>query len=924
MELNPRDPAGLAQPTTNDRPFPEKKRSGARMRPSSPDPMDRWESDVVLKNGSTLHLRPVRPDDAPGVLDFVNRLSTESLYFRFLSIPSFDRTKAEYLARVDYENQFALVGETREGIVALGHFYRSARSPERAEAAFAVADSLQGQGIGTSLLDRLARIAREKQITTFEAEVLPDNQRMIEVFLNSGFEVKQRMEEGVLRFELSLAPTAAVEERAAERARHAATASMQAFFEPRSVAVVGADRKRGRIGSEILHNLRATGFRGRIVAVNPHASSIQTVRCYPRVTEIPGEVDLAVIVVPAARVESVVDDCLAKGVKALVVISAGFSETGEAGRASEAALVEKIRAAGIRMIGPNCMGILNTDPKVRLNATFSPVYPPEGRVGMLSQSGALGLAILDYARRLNLGISTFVSVGNKPDVSGNDLILYWEKDPRTDVILLYLESFGNPQNFGPIARRVSRSKPIVVVKAGRSPAGSRAASSHTGALAESDAVVEALLRQSGVIRTRTLEELFDAAMLLAHQPLPSGRRVAILTNAGGPGILAADACESLGLSLASLSKETATALRAFLPAEASVGNPIDLLASAPAEHYRRAVHLVLADPGVDSLIVIFIPPLVTAADTVAAAVVAEAGGSSKPVLATFMGAKGAPPGLSPIPCYPFPESAAAALSRATEYAEWRRKPASAVPEFADVHADEARDFVAHALERGEGWLTPAEARSVLTAFGIPVARSRVAPGWKEIRRAAKEIGFPVALKAIGPTLIHKTDVGGVKLDLANSADLRRAFRELELKLGDRVTSYLVQEMVPGGVEVIVGAVFDRTFGPLVLYGSGGTLVELLGDAAFRIAPLTEADASDMLNEVKGTARLRGFRGAPPADEKALTEVLLRVSALLEACPEIQEMDLNPVKIFESGVRAVDFRIRVGRRPPPARARRISY
>ena len=885
---------------------------------------ERYESDVVLKNGSTLHLRPVLATDAPALLRFIEGLSPESLHLRFLGAQSSDVEKAEHLAGVDHENEFALVGETRHGIVALGQFSRDSKRPERADTAFAVADALHGQGIGTSLLDRLARVAREKGIETFEAEVLPYNRKMIEVVVDSGFAVRQRTDDGVVRFEISLASTAASAERAAERARHAATASMQAFFEPRSVAVVGADRTRGRIGSEILHNLRASGFRGGIFPVNPHADTIQTLRSYARVTDIPEEVDLAVIVVPATRVDAVVDDCLAKGVKALVVISAGFGETGEAGRAREAALVEKLRSAGVRMIGPNCLGILNTDPKVRLNATFSPVYPPEGRVGMLSQSGALGLAILDYARQLNLGISTFVSVGNKPDVSGNDLIQYWEKDPRTDVILLYLESVGNPRNFGPIARRVSRSKPIVVVKAGRSRAGARAASSHTGALAESDAVVGALLRQSGVIRTRTLEELFDVATLLSHQPLPAGKRVAILTNAGGPGILAADACEALGLSLASLSKETVAALREFLPAEASVGNPVDLLASASAEDYRRALRLALADRGVDSLLVIFIPPLVTDADSVAAAVVAEARESSKTVVATFMGATGAPPGLAPIPCYPFPESAVAALSRATEYAEWRRRPAGTVRELADVRPDEARDFVTRALERGEGWLTPAEARSVLTAFGIPVARSRVAPGWDEVRRAAREIGYPVALKAIGPTLLHKSDVGGVKLDVANSAALQRAFRDLETRLGDRVTSYLVQEMVPGGVEVIVGAVFDRTFGPLLLYGSGGTLVELLGDTSFRIAPLSDADAADMLNEVKGTARLRGFRGAPPADEKALTDVLLRVSALLEACPEIQEMDLNPVKVFESGAKVVDFRIRVGTPPAPTRGRRISY
>jgi acetate---CoA ligase (ADP-forming) len=888
------------------------------------DRISRYATDIVLKNGSTLHLRAVEQEDALAILEFSKRLSRESLYLRFFSASNFDLAKAQYIARVDYENQFALVGETREGIVALGHFYRDPKAPDRAEVAFAVADALHGLGIGTSLLERLSRIARDKGITTFVAETLPYNRRMIQVFLDSGFDVKKKAEEGALLFEISLASTEAAEEKSAARARQAATASMDNFFEPSTVAVVGADRKRGRIGAEILHNLRASGFPGRVVPVNPAAATVQSLRCYPRVTDVPGDVDLAVIVVPAAKVEGVVDDCLAKGVKALVVISAGFGEIGPEGRAREARLVEKIRSAGVRMIGPNCMGLVNTDPKFRLNATFSPVYPPEGRVGILSQSGALGLAILDYARRLNLGVSTFVSVGNKADVSGNDLIQYWEEDPRTDVILLYLESFGNPRNFGSIARRVSRKKPIVAVKAGRSAAGSRAASSHTGALAESDAVVGALLRQSGVIRTRTLEELFDVATLLANQPVPPGRRVAILTNAGGPGILAADACESLGLPLASLSTVTVEKLRGWLPAEASVSNPVDLLASASAEDYRRAMRLLLDDPGVDSLIIIFIPPLVTDADTVAAAVVAVAQDSPKTVLGTFMSAKGAPHGLVPIPCYPFPESAVVALARATEYGEWRRRPAGTVRQFADVRADEARGFIARALERGEGWLTPAEARSVLTAFGIPVARSRVAPGWTEVRRAAKEIGFPVALKAIGPTLVHKSDVGGVKLDLANVALLRRAFGDLELRLGDRVTSYLVQEMVPGGVEVIVGAVSDRMFGPLVLYGSGGTLVELLSDVAFRIAPLTDLDTGDMLDEVKGTELLRGYRGAPRADEAALRELLARVSALVERFTEIQEMDLNPVKILETGVKVVDFRIRVGRRPSPPRSRRISY
>ena len=467
------------------------------------------------------------------------------------------------------------------------------------------------------------------------------------------------------------------------------------------------------------------------------------------------------------------------------------------------------------------MGLVNTDPKVRLNATFAPVYPPAGGVAMLSQSGALGLAILDYASALNLGISTFVSVGNKADVSGNDLIQYWEKDPRTDVILLYLESFGNPRHFARIARRVSREKPIVTVKAGRSRAGSRAASSHTGALAEADAVVGALLRQSGVIRTRTLEEMFDVANLLAHQPLPSGRRVAIVTNAGGPGILAADACAAEGLELAALSAKTREGLAAILPAAASLGNPVDMIASATADQYRRAMRLVLDDPAVDSLLAIFIPPLAGNTDAIAAAIVDGARGPhGKPVLAIFMSARGAPPALAPIPSYAFPESAATSLARACAYADWRRRPADAPPVLEGLRIAEARAIIGAALARGEGWMTPVEAQGLLEAFGIPTARARLAAGVREAVRAAGEIGYPVALKAVGPTIVHKTELGGIRLGIGDARKLRKEHRDLKEKLGAAMTSALVQEMVPGGVEVIVGGTYDPSFGPLVLYGTG--------------------------------------------------------------------------------------------------------
>jgi acetyl coenzyme A synthetase (ADP forming)-like protein len=900
--------------------------SMARKRPSPERPRypAEEERDVVLRTGSTLRLRPIRSEDADALLALYRRLSPDSLYFRFFALPNIDAQRAAGFCRVDYDDAFAVVGETAGRIAAVAHYFRLPQHPEVAEVAFTVEDALQGQGVGTRLLERLAEIARSRGITTFEAEVLGHNRRMLDVFRNCGFAITQRRAEGgVERVRLELAPSASYEEHAAERSARAAFASMRKLFEPGVVAVVGASRQRGKIGAEIFHNLKER-FRGTAVPVNPSAGEVFGAKSYPRVTDIPGPVDLAVISVPAELVEPAVDDCIAKGVSSVVVITAGFSETGAEGRRREAQLLEKVRAAGIRMVGPNCMGIVNTDPRFQLNATFGPIYPPEGKVALSSQSGALGLALLDYASKLNLGISTFVSAGNKADVSGNDLIQYWAEDPRTEVILLYLESFGNPVRFGRIARRVARSKPIVAVKSGRSQAGSRAASSHTGALAESDRVVDALLRQAGVIRTGTLEELFDVAMLLANQPVPAGRRVAILTNAGGPGILAADACEAQGLELPALSPKTAAALRDFLPAAASVGNPVDMLASAPAEHYRLAERILLADDAIDSLLVIFIPPLAANADEVASAILEGSAGSRKPVLATFMSAKGAPPGLAPLPCYPFPESAVIALARAAAYGEWKRRPAGRVPALRDVDASRARAVIERALARGGGWLGPVETEELLTAFGIAAVPLRLARTAAEAAAAASGLGFPVAVKAVGPAILHKTEVGGVRLGLANEADVAAAARDLKKQLGDDLTDFLIQPMVPGGVEVIAGVTNDPTFGPLVLYGSGGTLVELMADVAFRLQPLTDADVDSMLDEVRGSALLRGYRGAPKLDESALKDLLLRLSLLVETCPEVREMDLNPVKVLPRGVRVLDARVRVERRRPAPPSRRIAY
>jgi acetyl coenzyme A synthetase (ADP forming)-like protein len=687
-----------------------------------------------------------------------------------------------------------------------------------------------------------------------------------------------------------------------------ARTSLERLFEPRTVAVVGVSRHRGSVGAEIFHNLAHGGFTGHVFPVNPRATTIDDgMPAYPSVRDIPGAIDLAVIVVPAAAVPHVVDECIARQVGAIVVISAGFAETGADGRAEEQVLRDRVRAAGIRMIGPNCMGVVNTDPAFHLNASFSPVLPPPGNIAFSSQSGALGLAILEQAQHLNLGLSTFASVGNKADVSANDLLEYWETDPRTRVILLYLESFGNPRRFREIARRVSREKPIVAVKAGRSTSGARAACSHTGALAASDTMVDALFRESGVIRTETLEELFDVAALLAHQPLPAGRRVGILTNAGGPGILAADACEGFGLTVPPLAAETLGALRAFLPVSASVANPVDMLATASAEDYRRAIPLLLRDPAIDSLLTIFIPPLVTDAGDVARAITGCARDSAKPVLATFFGASGVPEILSPVPCYTFPESAARALAHAASYAAQRTAALGRTPAFPDIDRAAVRAIVEQARADGGGWLPARGCEALLEACGIPTCDTYIVGTAAEACAAARDIGYPVVLKGSGPDILHKTEAHVVHPSLTDDASVSDAYRALSRH--PDVRQVLVQPMVRG-VEMFVGASLDPKFGHAVVCGSGGTLVELVHDVSCRLAPLTDVAAQEMLDELRGVVLLRGHRGAPVADESSLRDIVLRVSALLELCPEIQELDLNPVIVSTVGATAVDARIRI--------------
>ena len=711
---------------------------------------------------------------------------------------------------------------------------------------------------------------------------------------------------------------------------------LDAVLRPRSVAVIGASRERGTIGAELFHNLIAHGFAGVVYPVNPRAPVVQSVRAYPDLAHLPGPVDLALIAVPAAQVLEAVRACAAHGVQGVVVISAGFKEVGDEGAARERELVEVVRAHGMRLVGPNCLGVVNTEPAVRLDATFAPVFPPPGMVAFSSQSGALGLAILETATQLNLGISHFVSIGNKADVSSNDLIEYWERDPGTAVILLYLESFGNPRRFTRIARRVARRKPIAIVKSGRTRAGMRAAMSHTGSLAGTDKAVDALCVQSGVIRTDTIEELFDVAMLVAHQPIPRGRRVGIVTNAGGPGIMASDACESHRLEVPELGEATLEGLRAFLPREAGIRNPVDMIASARPESFERAVHLVADDPGIDAVLVIYVPPIVTQPEEVAQAIVrgAEAAGHAaaargvpaKPVLACFMGSHGVPDALrslseSNVPSYTFPESAAIALARAADYGVWLAKPEGRIPALGEIDGSRADDAIAGALGRAAAgapaWLRPAEVRALLGASGIASPEQAVATDADAAVAAARRIGFPVAVKLVSDAVTHKSEVGGVVLDVADESGVRAAFTGIAARLRTAgqardMQGVAVQAMVRDGIEAIVGVTHDPSFGPMLMFGLGGTQVELLKDVVFRLPPITDLDAAEMVRAPRGFPLLEGYRGGPAADIAALETLLLRVSQLVGDHPEIVEMDLNPIKALAPGrgCRVVDARVAV--------------
>jgi len=714
--------------------------------------------------------------------------------------------------------------------------------------------------------------------------------------------------------------------------------SLTPILRPRAIAVIGASRQPATIGWQILDNLLANGFKGPVYPVNPKATAIHSIPAYPSVDVLPDGVDLAVIVVPKEHVTEVARQCIARGIKGLVVISAGFKEVGGEGVARERELIELVRGAGVRMVGPNCLGVINNDPEIALNATFAPARPPAGPVGFISQSGAMGASILDYAESLGIGISMFVSSGNKADVSGNDLIDFWYDDPNTQVVLLYLESFGNPGKFVELGRKMTRRKPICVVKSGRTGAGARAAASHTGALAGTELATDAIITQAGGLRAQTVDELFDLAMAFSNQPLPAGNRVAIVTNAGGPGIIAADACEANGLNVVHLAAETEDKLRSRLPEEASVKNPVDLIASATADNYEFALNCVFEDPNVDAAIAAFVPPLGIHTEDVAQAIVrVNAKFPDKPLLAVLMGRQGLPAGLAQlhdaqIPAYIFPESAARALAAMWRFRQTRDRPEGRRAEF-ETNDDAVRKIVEATAAGGHTKLSEPDAMRVLEAYGVPVLPWRFVAA-EESRSlaagaaaAAQDIGLPVALKIVSPDIVHKTEVGGVVLNLASKAEIERAVREMVGRVqgqggqggqkgkkhkdrGPRIDGVFVQQMASGGTETIVGLTRVPRVGALVMFGMGGIYVEVMRDVVLRLVPLLDSDADAMIREVKMVKLLEGVRGQEPRDLDALADVILRLSQLAERHSQIAEMDINPLLATEEGVLAVDARVQL--------------
>jgi acyl-CoA synthetase (NDP forming)/GNAT superfamily N-acetyltransferase len=870
-------------------------------------------SYALLADGTTITIRRARPDDFAQVKRLHDEMSADNLYLRFFSLSrNASEQEARRVTRDDGSLRGALLGFLGEDLVGVAS-YEPTGQPDTAEVAFAVADQMHHRGVATLLLEHLVSLARANGVHTFTAATLSENIAMLHVFADAGLSATRRLDEGVVEVTMPIPRSAGLGEPSryldavAGREQRADVASLAPLLSPRSAAVIGASYRAGSIGRLILRNIKDAGFAGPLYAVHPDGGDIDGVPGVPSASALPEAPDLAVLTVPAAATVAAAQECGQRGARSLVVITSGLTSR------QSGAVLDICRQTGMRLVGPNCFGI--AVPDIGLDATFAAQHPRPGTAGLVVQSGGVGVALLEHFSRLGIGISSFASVGDKLDVSGNDMLQWWAEDGRTRLAVLYLESFGNPRKFARTAARVSASMPVLTVHAGRSAPGQRAAASHTAAAAAPLITRQALFEQAGVIATTSLGELLEAAVLLAGQPVPAGRRVSIISNAGGAGVLAADACVEAGLSVAVPSRQAQAQLTGLLPAAAAVGGPIDTTAAVSADTFAAALAAAAGDAGVDAVLALVVPtavsdliPALTAArlPVPLAAVVLDQAESVRLLPST---GSGAGPG---VPAYAYPESAARALGRAARYGSWRSRPADSVPDLPGLQVAEAKGLIAAFLAKmpGGGWLPVAEADRLLRCYQLPMAPFRLVTDADQAAAAAAEFGGPVAVKAEVPGLVHKSEVGAVLLGLPGPDQARAAFGTLASRFAGRFTGAVVQPMISGGTEVIIGVVQEPVFGPLVVFGLGGVATEVLGDHAARLAPLTTTDADDLIHSVRAAPLLLGRGGQPPASIAALRDALLRVSRLADDLPEVTELDLNPVIACADGSTVVDARVRV--------------
>ena len=872
------------------------------------------QSYALLADGTTLTIRAAGPEDYEPVRQLHEAMSPDNLYFRFFSA---SKASAEREARrVCLEGGpglVALLGLLGDEVVGVASYELTA-DPAAAELALAVADDMHRHGIATLLLEHLVSLARARGVKVLVADVLPDNYTVLRVLSDAGLAVRRKYDDGVVELSMPVPRNAALGEAStwldavADRDKQADVASLEPLLAPRSVAVVGAGHRPGSVGRTILLNIRDAGFAGPLYAVSPHGGDIEGIPCVPSVAELPEAPDLAVVAVPAARVVAAAEECGRRGVGSLVVITSDLTPSQESG------LLAATRRGSMRLVGPNSFGV--AVPGIGLGATFGVPRPSPGRTGLVVQSGAVGAALVEQFSRLGIGISSCVSVGDKLDVSGSDMLLWWEADDTTKLAVIYLESFGHPRRFARTARRVTAKVPVLTVHAGRSAPGQRAAASHTAAAAAPLITRQALFEQAGIIATTGFGELLDAAVLMASQPIPAGRVVAIVSNGGGAGVLAADACAEAGLAVATTTPGTRNRLREVLPAGSALVGPVDTTDAVSAEAFREALHLAAAQDNVDAVIALvvrrgpadLIPVLADGRLPVPVAAVVL----GQPEAIRLLPGDGTGPGGGSVPAYAYPEAAARALARAARYGSWRSRPAGTVPELGNLRVADAQSIIDSFLARmpGGGWLSAGEADDLLRCYGIPMVEFRRVGNADAAVGAAARLGGHVVIKADVPGLLHKTDAGAVELDLRGADEVRAAMSRLQARFAGRMSGVLVEPMITGGVETIVGVVQEPVFGPVVVFGLGGVATDVLGDHAARLAPLTGADADDLIHSIRAAPALLGRSGRPAADIGAVRDTLLRVSRLADDLPQVAELDLNPVIARPDGVIAVDARIHV--------------